>query len=63
MLPVAHVGHWAMWVLYAAPLLIVLVSIAFSLGRHRDDHPGEEAPEGEREAEAVKSDEVTAGTR
>lgn len=27
MLPLAHVGHYAVWVLYALPVLVVLVAI------------------------------------
>jgi heme exporter protein D len=29
-LPLAHVGHYAIWVLYAVPVLIVLASIVRS---------------------------------
>ena len=35
MLPIAHAGHWALWVLYAVPLIIVLASIVNSLLRER----------------------------
>ena len=35
MLPIAHVGHWALWVLYAIPILIVLGSIVVQMRRDR----------------------------
>jgi len=28
MLVLAHTGHWAMWVLYAAPVIVVLAATA-----------------------------------
>jgi hypothetical protein len=28
MLPLAHVGHWAMWLLYLVPVVIVLIASA-----------------------------------
>ena len=31
----AHVGHWWTWVIYAVPVLIVLVSIVVSVVRRR----------------------------
>jgi hypothetical protein len=31
----AHAGHWAIWVLYAVPVVIVLASIVISLIRDR----------------------------
>jgi hypothetical protein len=34
--PLAHAGHWALWVLYAVPVLIVLGSIVLQLIRNRD---------------------------
>ena len=44
---VAHAGHWALWILYAVPVLIVVGSIIVSLIRQRRetaaDGPGEEA--------------------
>jgi len=36
-LPIAHVGHWAIWLLYAVPVVIVLGSIVVQLRRDRDD--------------------------
>jgi len=44
----AHAGHWAIWVLYAVPVLIVLGSIVISIARSRGDDGGGE----EREAES-----------
>jgi hypothetical protein len=34
-LPLAHAGHWAIYVLYAVPILIVLGSIVAALIRQR----------------------------
>jgi heme exporter protein D len=34
-LPIAHAGHWAFYVLYAVPILIVLGSIAVTMVRQR----------------------------
>jgi hypothetical protein len=31
--PLAHAGHWALWVLYAIPILIVLGSIVLQMVR------------------------------
>ncbi|MGH2589562.1 MAG: hypothetical protein ACRDGW_02050 [Actinomycetota bacterium] len=49
-LPLAHAGHWAFYVLYAVPILIVLASIVTATLRQRrerttatgrrDDRPG-----------------------
>jgi hypothetical protein len=36
-LPIAHAGHWAIWLLYAVPVVIVLGSIVVQLRRDRDD--------------------------
>ena len=35
MIPLAHVGHWWIYVLYAVPVIIVLVSVAVTLVRQR----------------------------
>jgi cytochrome c-type biogenesis protein CcmH/NrfF len=32
---IAHVGHWAVWILYAVPIAIVLASILISVRRER----------------------------
>jgi hypothetical protein len=41
--PIAHVGHWLMWVLYAVPVVIVLGSIVVSVIRDRRAEPREAA--------------------
>jgi hypothetical protein len=33
----AHVGHWWTYILYAVPVIIVLVSVAMTLIRERRD--------------------------
>ena len=35
MLPLAHASHWAIYVLYAVPVLIVLGSIVITVVRDR----------------------------
>jgi hypothetical protein len=35
MLVLAHAGHWAIWILYAVPVLIVLGSIVVQIRRER----------------------------
>jgi hypothetical protein len=43
MLPLAHAAHWAFYVLYAVPVLIVLASIiAGMLRQRRERHDAEE---------------------
>jgi hypothetical protein len=37
-LPIAHAGHWALYVLYAVPILIVLGSIVANTLRDRRGH-------------------------
>jgi len=39
-LPIAHAGHWAIYVLYAVPVLIVLGSIARTMLRDRRKDDG-----------------------
>jgi hypothetical protein len=34
-LPIAHAGHWAIYVLYAIPVVIVSISIVATMLRHR----------------------------
>jgi hypothetical protein len=34
-LPVAHLGHWWTYVLYAVPVLIVLASVVMTLVKER----------------------------
>ena len=45
MLPVAHAGHWALWVLYAVPVFIVLGSIVVQM--RRDRREGDELDAGD----------------
>lgn len=36
--PLAHAGHWAMWVLYSVPVLIVLgATLSSYLAQRRED--------------------------
>ena len=44
MVLLAHAGHWAIWVLYSVPVVIVLASIVISLIRDRG-HGGAEDPD------------------
>jgi uncharacterized membrane protein HdeD (DUF308 family) len=41
---VAHAGHWAIYVLYAIPFVVVGFSIATTMMRHRRE--GKQGPEG-----------------
>lgn len=34
-LPLAHAGHWLLWVLYLVPVLIVLGAVAWALIQQR----------------------------
>lgn len=45
MLPLAHASHWAVYVLYAVPVLIVLGSIFLTTLRARRDEEGGEDPD------------------
>jgi hypothetical protein len=45
MLPLAHASHWAIYVLYAVPVLIVLGSIVVTVVRDRRGR-GEAEPPG-----------------
>ena len=45
MLPIAHAGHWLMWILYAVPVLIVLGSIVIAMVRDRREMAHEAEPE------------------
>jgi hypothetical protein len=40
LLPIAHAGHWAIYVLYAVPVLIVLGSIVRTMIRDRKGSDG-----------------------
>jgi hypothetical protein len=49
MLPLAHVGHWAIYVLYGVPVAIVLVAIAMTMIRdRRERRSGGGAPPDQR---------------
>jgi hypothetical protein len=37
-LPLAHVGHWAMWVLYLVPVVIVLAASVNALVQQRREN-------------------------
>jgi hypothetical protein len=41
LLQLAHAGHWAIYVLYAVPVIIVLASIAVTMLRDRRKRRGE----------------------
>jgi hypothetical protein len=43
-LPVAHAGHWLVYVLYAVPVLIVLASILVTVVRDRRRGPADDEP-------------------
>jgi len=43
LVPLAHAGHW---VLYVAPLVIVLVAVVLGALRERRRGEGEQGPEG-----------------
>lgn len=46
MLPLAHAGHYAIWVLYVIPVLVVVGAIARSaILTRRAERDGEEKPE------------------
>ena len=47
MVLLAHAGHWAIWVLYSVPVVIVLASIVISIVRDRG-HGGAEDPDPQR---------------
>ena len=45
MLPLAHAGHYAIWILYAIPILIVAVAIVRSTLAQRRVRGGEKRVE------------------
>lgn len=46
-LPIAHAGHWLVYVLYAVPVIIVLGSIVVTVIRDRSSRgPADEPPVG-----------------
>jgi uncharacterized membrane protein HdeD (DUF308 family) len=38
LLPIAHAGHWAIYVLYAVPFIVVGFSILTTMLRQRREH-------------------------
>jgi hypothetical protein len=48
-LPIAHAGHWALYFLYAVPLIVVLASVVITVRRERREAAEAEA-RGEDEA-------------
>ncbi len=48
MAPLAHVGHWSVWILYGMPVLIVLASILLQLVRGRREGAATELDAGDR---------------
>ena len=47
MLPIAHAGHWALWLLYAVPVIVVCVSIVTTVLRERREPAGGVLQDGE----------------
>jgi hypothetical protein len=43
-LPLAHAGHWAMYVIYAVPVVVVLGSIGVTMIRERRADRGATPP-------------------
>jgi hypothetical protein len=39
-LPLAHAGHWALWILYAVPVVVVIGSIVVTMRRERRGKSG-----------------------
>ena len=47
LLPLAHAGHWFLWILYAIPVIVVIGSIVISMRRERAGQVGRgEPPDG-----------------
>jgi hypothetical protein len=45
--PLAHIGHWYMWLLYAVPVLVVIAaSLRALVDQHREDREREAAEKG-----------------
>jgi cytochrome c-type biogenesis protein CcmH/NrfF len=34
-LPLAHAGHWALWIVYLAPVIVVLASVVVTVRREK----------------------------
>jgi hypothetical protein len=43
-LPLAHAGHWALWVLYLVPVVIVLAATLKAFLDQRRDDGGSQPP-------------------
>lgn len=43
-IPLAHAGHWALWILYLLPVIVVGIAIVASVIRGRREGAGEDAP-------------------
>ena len=41
MIPLAHAGHWALWVLYAVPVVIVVAASLQALVKERRERNGQ----------------------
>jgi cytochrome c-type biogenesis protein CcmH/NrfF len=44
LLPLAHAGHWLIWVLYAVPVVAVLVAVVVGSRRERRRREGGATP-------------------
>lgn len=44
LLPLAHAGHWVIWILYAIPVIVVVGSIVISMRRERAESAAPEDP-------------------
>ena len=61
MLPIAHAGHWSFWILYAVPVIVVLISIVTSMRRERRDAAAEAAGGGLQDGETDRAPDQTRG--
>ncbi|MDQ2675558.1 MAG: hypothetical protein M3Y34_02015 [Actinomycetota bacterium] len=43
-LPLAHAGHWALYVVYAVPVVVVLASVVKTVVAERRARPGAKTP-------------------
>jgi hypothetical protein len=42
-IPIAHSGHWALWILYLLPIIVVGIAIVTSVIRGRREEEAEDA--------------------
>lgn len=42
-LPVAHAGHWALYIIYAVPVIVVLISAVVTTRREKREAAAREA--------------------